>query len=104
MSARDLPIDLLQAVNPLELRSYALAMGWRRREAPGRFAVFDDPGSDLDQVLVPLDPGAPGYELRVAEAVQVLAEKEGRPAIEVLHDLLLVDADIVRFRVSSPEA
>jgi hypothetical protein len=104
MSARELPVDLLQAVNPLELRSYAQAAGWRRREAPGRFAVFDDPGSDLDQVLVPLDPGAPGYELRVEEAVRVLAEKEGRPAIEVLHDLLLVDADVVRFRISSPEA
>jgi hypothetical protein len=104
MSVRDLPSDLLQEVTPLELRSYAQATGWRRREAPGRFVVFDDPGSDLDQVLVPLDPGAPGYELRVAEAVQVLAEKEGRPAVEVLHDLLLIDADVVRFRISSPEA
>jgi hypothetical protein len=101
--ACELPEDLLQAVSPLEMRSYALATGWRRREASGRFAVFDDPCGGLDQVLVPLDPGAPGYELRVAEAVQVLAEKEGRPAIAVLHDLLLVDADIVRFRITSPD-
>src|SRR5436309_9064065 len=104
MSSRELPEDLLRAVSPLDLRSYASAMGWRRRPAPGPFAVFEHPGSELDQLLAPQDPNAPGYERRIAEALEVLAEREGRPATEVLHDVLQADSDVVRFRVSSPDA
>jgi hypothetical protein len=105
MAYRGLPEDLLQAVDPQELRSYALAKGWQRAgNVDGRFSVLSHPGSDLDQVLAPLNVYAPDYGRRIGDAVQVLSEKESRPALEVLNDLLQADADVLRFRVVSPEA
>jgi hypothetical protein len=105
MAYRGLPEDLLQAVNPQDLRSYALTRGWKLSgKVDGRFTVLSHPCSDLDQALVPLNVFAPDYGRRIGDAVQVLAEKENRPALEILNDLLQADADILRFRVLSPEA
>jgi hypothetical protein len=105
MTYRELPEDLLQAVDPQNLRVYALATGWARAGIVGRsFAVFSHPDDDLDQVLVPLNVFAPDYGRRIGDAVQVLAEREKRPAQEVLRDLLQADADVLRFRIVSSEA
>jgi hypothetical protein len=105
MTYKGLPEDLLQAVNPQDLKSYALAKGWKRvGDVDGRFAVFSHPCSDLDQVLVPLNVHAPDYGRRIGDAVQVLSEREGRQGREILNDLLQVEADILRFRVLSSEA
>ena len=104
MVYRGLPEDLLQAVNPQDLRSYALAKGWKLSgKVDGRFSVLSHPCSDLDQVLIPLNVYAPDYGRRIGDAVQVLAEREGRPALELLNDILQADADILRFRILSPE-
>jgi hypothetical protein len=42
--------------------------------------------------------------LGISEVIQTLAGVEARPAREILDDLLMPDADIVRFRVTSPAA
>jgi hypothetical protein len=105
MTYRELPEDLLQAVNPQDLRAYALAVGWERvGNLEGRFTVLSHPGADLDQVLVPLNVHAADYGRRIGDAVQALADKETRPALEILNDLLQADADVLRFRVISAEA
>ncbi len=99
MAYRGLPEDLLQAVNPQVIGSYALAKSWRLSgKVDGRFTVLSHPCSDLDQVLVPLNVFAPDYGRRIGDAVQVLAERENRPALEIVNDLLQADADILRAR------
>ena len=40
----------------------------------------------------------------MAEVVVNLAAKEGRPASEVLNDLLMLASDVLRFRLEEPEA
>lgn len=49
MAYRGLPEELLQAVNSQDLRSYALAKGWKvSGRVDGRFSVLSHPCSDLD--------------------------------------------------------
>lgn len=106
MGANDLPAGLLRRLRPAEVRRYALAAGWRRNEAVnGRVAVFQHPESDLDQLIVPADGSDPdGYAVLMDEAVRKIGEWEHRPPVEVLNDLLLPPADVLRFRNASPES
>jgi hypothetical protein len=105
MAYKELAEDLLQAVDPQNLRSYALATGWMRAGIVGRrFAVFSHPSDELDQVLVPLNVLAPDYGRRIGDAVLVLAEREKRSPQEILRDLLQADSDLLRFRIVSSDA
>ena len=106
MAQNDLPNDLLKQLRSTELRRYALATGWVRNEAVnGRVAVFQHPSSDLDQLVVPVETkDTDGYAVLAGEVIHKLASWEKRAANEVLNDLLLPPADVIRFRTSSPEA
>lgn len=106
MAPNDLPADLLGQVRSTELRRYALATGWKRNEAVnGRVAVFQNPSSELDQLVVPVEGSdADAYAVLAGEVVRKLAEWEKRPAGEVLNDLLLPPADVLRFRTAGQEA
>ncbi len=87
----------------MDARGYAIASGWRRLPGiNGKVAVYNHPSSDLDQLIVPLDAGLSDYGQRMAEVVANLAEKEGRPATEILDDLLLPPSDVLRFRIDEP--
>jgi hypothetical protein len=100
-----LPEDLLGSVRSQDARAYARATGWERIQGgPDHLAVFRQPSSRLDQVIIPLDGSAPDYARRIAEAVATLAAWEKRPAQEVLNDLLQTDSDVLRFRIASLEA
>ena len=103
MSYKDLPEPLVARINPVDARGYAVASGWRRLPgANGKVAVYDHAGSDLDQLIIPLDSAVPDYVRRMAEVVSSMAEREGRPAAEVLDDLLLPPSDVLRFRLDEP--
>lgn len=106
MAPNDLPQNLLAQLRSAELRRYAVATGWKRNEElNGRVAVFQHPSSELDQLVVPVETrDADAYAVLAEEAVRKLAAREERPAGEVLNDLLLPPADVIRFRTSSPEA
>lgn len=89
MMYRELPEDLLQAVDLQDLRAYAQVNGWKHMgDLDGRFTILSHPDSDLDQVLVPLNVHATDYGRRIGDAVQSLAEREVRPTLEVLDDIL----------------
>jgi hypothetical protein len=104
MSYKGLPEHLVARIKPAEARAYAAASGWVRvPTANGKVAVFNRPGSDLDQLLIPLDPDLADYSKRMAEVVEGLAEHQKRPAPEVLNDLLLPPSDVLRFRIDEPE-
>ena len=70
----------------------------------GKIAVYRNPEAPLRQLVVPQDEQLDDYTDRIAEAMQRLAEFEKRPVREVLNQLLLPPADVLRFREVSPEA
>src|SRR4051812_46096278 len=105
MSYKGLPENLVARIGPRDARAYAAAAGWRRVEGVnGQVAVYSHPSSDLDQLIIPLDAGITDYGRRMAEVVVNLAEKENRPAVEVLNDLLLPPSDVLRFQLVEPES
>ena len=105
MSYRNLPEDLVELVNPVDVRGYALAEGWERVEGVnGTIALYHHPGSDLDQLIVPLDPAVDGYGRSMADVIARIAELAvGRPPVSVLNDLLLPSSDVLRFRRDDAE-
>ena len=105
MNYKGLPEQLVARINPVDARAYALASGWQRQQAVnGKVAIYSNPASDLDQLLIPLDSAISDYAMRMAEVVANLAEKENRPAFEVLNDLLVPPSDVLRFRLDEPES
>ena len=96
------PRDLLRLIRPQEVRTYALAKGWRRvRGVNGEIALFDHPRVQWEQLVVPMDETFDDYDKRIFEIIQTLAGIESRPEMEILNDLLMPDSDILRFRVAS---
>lgn len=105
MSYKGLSEHLVARINPSDARAYAAASGWvRMPTVNGKVAIYSHPKDDLDQLLIPLDPNLSDYPLRMAEVVVNLAEDQGRPAPEVLNDLLLPPSDVLRFRLDEPDA
>lgn len=105
MLRNGLPLEATRLVTPRAVRGYAEGLGWQRiHEINGGIAVYRNPRESLRQLIVPLDEEFDDYPERVAEAVQRLAEFEGRPAREVLDHLLLPPADVIRIRERSPDA
>lgn len=96
------PKSLLKLITPQQVRSYALAKGWQRVAAVnGDIALFQHPGGNFDQLIVPMDESLDDYGKRLREVVGNLAEFEARPAAEVLTDLIAPESDTLRYRVAS---
>jgi hypothetical protein len=106
MLANGLPLDLLAHLDPVQVKQYAKATGWVReaRLSDSRMAVYASPTSDLDQIIVPLNREARDFARAMGDVVSILAEREQRPAREVLNDLLLPPADVLRFSEAGPAA
>jgi hypothetical protein len=106
MPRSELRPELLARLDPVQVKEYARATGWVRetRINNGRIAVFAHPQSDLDQIIVPLNRNSSDFARVMGDVVAILAEKERRPAQEVLNDLLLPPADVLRFNESGPVA
>ena len=64
---------------------------------------FNHPHAQWDQLIVPMEESFDDYAKRLRDVVEELAAFESRPVIEVLNDLINVDADTLRYRVASPE-
>ena len=102
MSNELLPNDVLDLIRPQQVRSYALAKGWRRvQDVNGEIALFNHPGAEFDQLIVPMDESLDDYAKRLRDVIQNLAAFESRSSVEVLNDLITPDADILRYRVAS---
>jgi hypothetical protein len=105
MSYRDLPEDLILQVSPLEVRRYAIAGGWRRVEGVnGVIALYQHPDSQLDQLVVPLDPSTDDYGRTMADVIERLAVRSGLSPLQIVEDLLNAPCDVVRFRLDEPDS
>src|SRR5438105_5667564 len=91
-------------VSPQNARQYALAKGWERVPGVnGGIALFKRADSDLGQLIIPVRPTGPDYARRIVDLLTNLAEWERRPPEEILSDLLIPEADVVRYRLVSPD-
>lgn len=97
-----LPTNILQLIKPQQVRSYALAKGWKRMQGVnGGIALYNHPSTEWDQLLVPMEDSFDDYAKRLRDVVDTLANFERRPVSELLNDLINSDADIIRYRVAS---
>src|SRR6266581_4561434 len=103
MNYKGLPISLVQRVAYTEAQQYALATGWQRVQGvKGDIAVYRRPESRKWEVIIPQDRTFSDYALRMAEAIATFADfermdNERRTPLQLLSDLLLPAADILRF-------
>jgi hypothetical protein len=105
MSYPDLPEDLILQVSPLEVRRYAISEGWQRVDGVnGAIALYQHPESQLDQLIVPLDPATDDYGRTMADVIERLAVRSGLSPLEIIEDLLNAPCDLVRFRLDQPDS
>ncbi len=104
MSSNHLSPDLLARVDPGFVARWAEASGWAPVPA-GKWPIrlFNHPTDPSTQLLIPLGgPPDDSFCRMMADVVVRLAQKDDRPPVEVLHDLLLPGCDVLRFRVAEP--
>jgi hypothetical protein len=102
---RTLPDNLVARLDPTRVQQYLRATGWSpQARSRNKAALYQRPEADLEQVGVPLSRELRDFTPRMAEAVAYVAEWEKRPALAVLHDLLLPPSDLLRFSQSGPAA
>ena len=101
-----LPETLVASLDPARLQQYVRATGWKLQPHLGRglVAVFERPETRLAQVSVPLTSDLSNFAVVQSTALAVLATWEQRPARDILDELRLSPADLVRFSESGPEA
>lgn len=104
MRSRELSETLLGKVTPLTLKQYARSTGWAMVAEPQNFVIYRVSGNHDVEVAIPEHPEFADYARRVSEAVNAFARYEGRPALEILNDLLVPPADVLRLAVTSPSA
>jgi hypothetical protein len=103
--AADLPETLLRQLSAARVRWYAVQAGWKPVEGVKRpVIVLNHPTDDLTQVQIPTAGSDRERVFMMAEVVRQLAEAEKRPPREVLHDLVMPPADVVRLQVESRDA
>jgi len=101
--------SLLSSLHPLDIAEYLSSKGWKKlEENPGKFSIWeyiDEEGvgkRDLD-ILLPLNQKFKDYEIRIAEVLNILEKAENRQQMQILKDLMMIFADIVRVRRDTPE-
>ena len=76
-------------VSPQSVLDYAVGHGCESvPDVDSGIALFQRPGSDLDQLIVPLCTTGPDYARRIVDVLTNLTEIEHRAAEEILNDLL----------------
>jgi hypothetical protein len=94
--------NALREITPMGLRAYAEAQGWRRVEAFGEhstvYALDKAP-----EVIVPATAAIADYAQVVSEIIAVFARVEERNELQIYHDLLTADQDVIRIRAPKAE-
>lgn len=96
---------VLATIGPIASAAYLRSRGWSREVIePGFSEVWrlsDEQGGF--EVLLPLNRELADYALRMGEMLQTLSVAEQRSQLEILTDVSLASADVVRLRVTGAE-
>ena len=101
-----LPADQLAALHSEDVQLYLSSHGWKRNDASStaQGSVYHYPGLRDAEALVPGRRDLADYVRRMEEVVEMLAAVEERTIWQVLADLSLPPADILRLQVSASDA
>jgi hypothetical protein len=101
-----LPRDQIAAIRPRDVQLYLVSRGWVADPAESTLdaPLFRHPAKGDAEVLLPLRRDFGDYVPRMAEVVMSLAIAERRSPFEVLNDLSGPPSDVLRLRVSAPDA
>ena len=103
MSGTAINYNALSKVAPRALMAYAASNGWVEVEPYGDVGyIYAFPDTDAE-IVIPASTRFADYEIRMLETVEALSKTEDRGADAVLRDLLLVDVDLVRVRLTDAE-
>ena len=96
----------LSALRPLEVVSYLRSTGWSKAaEQPNRVSIwlFRDAAGEEFEIALPLSHSFRDFALRMGDALRTLEAVENRSQMEILRDLLVTSADVVRVRLIDSE-
>ena len=97
MSTRELPEDIASAALPGLLRDYLRAHGWHvAREDAGVASVWQAAQQNARDVLIPERPEFVDFTRRLRQALDQIAEGEGRQVSTVVEELRRLAYDVVR--------
>jgi hypothetical protein len=98
------PQDLVGRLDPARVADYAGGTGWLHQAGlgGGLVEVYQRPESDLEQVSIPVRRDRPSFARSMTDALVYIDEWEKRPALDLLHELLLPPADLIAIRESGP--
>jgi hypothetical protein len=102
----NLPSDQLAALRAEDVQLYLASHGWKRDDASStaQGSVYRFPSLRDAEALIPGRRDLADYVERMADVVQMLAAVEKRKAWQVMADLSLPPADVLRLQVSAPDS
>lgn len=108
MKVRLIDADLLRSVEPIALRAYATSQGWDHMEdfvlddvsLGGVYLRQDAPASEL---FIPNSSHFSDYAAAVARAIEALSRIEGRDELQILKDIQVAGADVLRVRAKTTD-
>jgi hypothetical protein len=88
MPTRFIPKEILDLIKPQQVCDYAIANGWQIvPNVNGCISLFNHPKGQYDQLIVPMDDSMDDYSRRIRDLVEILADFESRPVLQILNDM-----------------
>src|ERR1700674_1106699 len=94
--------QVLGAIRISSILSYLRSRGWVLSEEHESFSIWTTPvqnGATSVEILLPASAGLQDFPRRMADIIQVISAIEDRSELEVIADLSLGSADVVRIAV-----
>ncbi|MBV8213394.1 MAG: hypothetical protein JOZ08_09250 [Verrucomicrobia bacterium] len=93
-------IETLSAIRPLDMVAYLRSNGWEQAQILERGAFWLKVKNDQTfELLLPLDSTVRDLPYRMAEVLQTLEDAEGRSQLEIIDDVVMASADVIRSRL-----
>lgn len=93
-------IETLRSVRPLEVVAYLRAHQWQQAEILEGGAIWTkEAGGEFSEILLPLEVTLRDFPNRIAEVLATLEKVEGRSQLDIVEDLIITSADVVRPRL-----
>lgn len=107
MKATVRDLDVLKAIQPLQVATYLRANGWHEQsriaDKASVWVQMTDSGEEFE-ILLPLKPESRDFPLLMSQVLETLEIAEQRSQLEILTTLTTSSADVIRVRVNHPNA
>jgi len=92
-------INVLLGIKAIEATSYLRNAGWKSVLIKDRFSLWQNTKEGEEfEILLPLDLSLKDYGSRMGQLLDTLMIFEGRPKLQVFHDIQSTSADLIRIR------